>query len=305
MKRAVLAVISVLMCNMAMAGKISKVENSGATQAAKGEVKSSFDTSPFDDKQDRLPPHYNGHSIELFQDKILGNEIIAKGKSEFETTAAYEERKLNAVGSIKFASMSINSRWAFIFIPNIDGGFLKYDPEHSQFSHVFSIHKHNKSYLMPSLSLEEKRQVVGSYIAQNAMGATAEIIKKDVLIRGLGFTQCQRDNPNLDEEGLYVHTFAMPPEQAQILKPHLRYLLIVNNFNNPYVVEANDHYDPKFPNQLTEITSRHITTFSKLDAIWLYNYETGEIIEKIAPCSIPQKKDGKLDKGRAVLNYLF
>lgn len=322
MKRTVLTVISVLMCNMAMAGKIPKAENSVTSETAKNKVKSSFDTTSFDNKQDQLPPHYKGHSIELFQDTILNNEIIAKGKSEFETTATYEERKINALGSMKFADMSINSRWAFMFTPNIDGGpnipggFLKYDAEHSQFFHAFALYKGSKSHPMPSINLEVKSQIVGSYIAQNAMGAKAEIIREDRVSRQLGITQCKRDNPNFvggnissiweeAEEGHYVHTFAMPPEQAKTQKPNLRFLLIVNSFISPYVMEENKHYNPKFPDELTEITSRTITTFSKLDAIWLYNYETGEIIKKIAPCSIQQHKNEKLKRLSAVLNYLF
>lgn len=313
MKLAVLVVISILICNMAMADNISKAENSGASKAVRGKVKSSFDTSAFDDKLERLPLHYNGHSIALFQETILSNEVIAKGKSEFETAAVYEERKKKVLESIKFENMSLNSRWAFMFTPNIVGGYLKYDPEHSQFSqHFYVQHNSNNSSPIPSFFLEEKRRDVGSYIAQNAMGATAKVIKKDVLIRGLQITQCQRNNPDfggsnyigLDEGGLYVHTFSMPPEQAQKQKSQLRYLFIVNSFMDPYVVAVNDHYSPEFPDELFDTTARTITTFSKVDAVWLYNYETGEIIEKVAPCSIQQEK-GKLDKGRSVLNYLF
>lgn len=308
-----LAAIVVLMCSTAMAGN-----NPSSGASVRNQAKSGFAISPFDDKQDRLPPRYMGHSIALFQEIILGNDVIAKGKSEFETSSAYDERKKSTINNLKFAQLDINSRWAFMFTPNIKGGYLTYDAEHSQFVHNFYVsHNSGNSSVMPSFFFEEKREAVGSYIAQNAMGATGKVIKQNVLIRGLQVTQCQRENPNftgktfissyLDEGGKYVHSFVMSSDVAQKQKSQLRYLFIVNSFNEPYVVEVNNHYAPKFPDDLIETTSRTITTFVKLDSIWLYNYETGEVLEKIAPCSIQQDKDKdeKQDKAREKINYLF
>jgi len=81
--------------------------------------------------------------------------------------------------------MNLNSKWAFMFTPNIKGGFLAYDAERSQFSQDFFVHWNiNGSIDEPSFAFEDKRQVVGSYIAQNAMGATAKVMKQNVLIRG-------------------------------------------------------------------------------------------------------------------------
>jgi len=85
----------------------------------------------------------------------------------------------------------------------------------------------------------------------------------------------------------------MPPDEARKQKSQLRYLFIVDSFIEPYVVSVTRHYGPKFPDMLRDTTARFVTAVAKLGALWLYNYETGKIIEKIAPCTIPQDEDGR------------
>jgi len=93
MKRTVLMVTVCLMSNMAMAEKISKDNHSGGAQKLQIENKYGFFSSSFDEKQNNLPRRYSGHSLALFQKTILSNNVIAKGKSEFETVSKYKERK--------------------------------------------------------------------------------------------------------------------------------------------------------------------------------------------------------------------
>jgi len=115
------------MCNVAIAGTVAK--NADPENA-------SFDTSSFDDKQDKLPPYYKGHSIDMFQETVFRNEVFSKGKTEFETSSAFEERKRVTINSMKFGKMNVSSKWAFMYNPD---DTLTYDPELSQFSFPITI----------------------------------------------------------------------------------------------------------------------------------------------------------------------
>ena len=109
------------------------------------------------------------------------------------------------------------------------------------------------------------------------MGAKARVTKLDILTMGLQFFRCQQPNPDfdgnpqyMDGTGEYVHKISMSPDKAKVQKTYLRYLLVVDGFKPPYIETASSHSEPEFPNNLYEGNHRTITTYVKLEAIWLY-----------------------------------
>ena len=131
-----------------------------------------------------------------------------------------------------------------------------------------------------AITVRAIRDYKGSYVGENAYGAKKDIVKVDQNIYCLIF-----NNP--DDFGFAKDSFltkiklaaTMDVDQAKLAKEGLRTLLLYR-LVSPFTQEHKDHIFPKI-DVPRDGEFNHYYLNARVDAIWLYNFETGEIYSKI------------------------
>jgi hypothetical protein len=185
-------------------------------------------TASFDQTSWSLPPRFQGDDP-----KRIANRFSNIAKSEFETTAQFEQRKQAAAPSgdlvfvIPAAPFDTKTGWV-----------AKYDADAQQLRIIVRFYgyvKDENQRRVNTLELQSEAYSTGEHLATNAFGAVTEVsssvvheygiavspdhwlFEKHITENGLKY---EADNP--DDLPIYRLNVSMPAEQAAALKLHVR-----------------------------------------------------------------------------------
>jgi hypothetical protein len=257
-----------------------------ATSAAEGKPsRVGVPCIPFDTSVDHLDSHYSTGDIKGAIAKLSKLEKEAQ-KDDFESKAQYQERvsniesSLNA-GNIAFSAVvggnnSTHARYNAdeqkieVYL-DLDTAF----PNDSPTVHVFGV-----------LGNARSSTYQGNYTGSNVYGATANVEVYKGQESGLAFDES--DIANLENAKLAsvsdryaaVHlTVISPPDEAKSLISNMG-VLFIGNLRAPFAGEFEKTTEATLTNPSENRRAYHFVHFS-LRQIWLYNYQTGQIIKKV------------------------
>jgi len=170
-------------------------------------------------------------------------------KDEYETKAAYEQRKKSLENKV------------YVFSHNLD----EYENE-TVYNAEESVLIITLSPLMPKSIYKSMNNLKDSYIGQNAFGARTKVRAGTIYDYRI---QYELPDCKLD--------FKMKPEEAELFRESIRVLCWVKIFN---VDSSTSYHDATYN---IPLDSKHISYTGKASIveIWLYNFKTGEIYKKL------------------------
>jgi hypothetical protein len=224
----------------------------------------SYEDLPFDTARAQLPPGYYGYDPEAFVkgfEEATAKSQEARQKGEFETTAQYQER-LKTPGS---GSGFTSKTYAFAVKPTR----VAYDADSQSFDLQFEPEpaQHNIQYV--STPLKRGAKDTGSYLAQNAFGATFTVTKSLYfsfelwLVRDGGVTSCAK-------------SVKVELAEARALKPNIFALVIIKPAP-PYVSGNRTVTDATFtrPEENTNVTQ---AIYGKAEDVRFYDVRDGHTL---------------------------
>lgn len=210
----------------------------------------------------KLSSNYKGNNIEQAYRHLVAKLPV---KGEFETTGEYKK---------KLSSIAFNEIYAF----KIDDDYsqeISYDPDQQQ----LKLDLQTRTILDPYydkteiISIKKVGEKVHSYIGTNAFGAKRVIKKFTGVFYGV-----------LANKEVHSVVINMPREEAKRHKNTLKVLLICRVISDdifvPVAFKGTYYYEPTFSSP-TEISYDARVINVELLELWVYNYKTGKILEKI------------------------
>jgi hypothetical protein len=205
----------------------------------------------------KLSPNYKGNNIEQVFRQLL-TKYPEKGK--FETTSEYEN---------KVSSINLNEIYAFqIDYPNTTN--FKYDPD----DEILTLNLKTRSIDdADSIIIKAVGNKVSSYVGTNAFGAKTVIKKYTGVLYGL-----------IPQKEILSNNINIKPAEAKKHLNTLKVLLICKAFS-PYILKppafTGAYYDgPTFSDPIEIDYVAKIINVEILE-LWIYDYKTGKILEKI------------------------
>jgi hypothetical protein len=243
----------------------------GHTQAhpSTASPQTSYLTAPFDPTVSHLSAHFKGHDITALL-RVIEYAPSLKDKSEFETTAAYDARIASFSNHPLYGALRATSLIALV-VPANRASFT-YEADTQRLATSFDPGTESDTNY-PSVALRHSTRVSGSYEASNAFNAHTRVTKYHDEDFGIAFP----------EQGSVDITapITLSADAARRHKPGLRLLLIVK----PIVPWSN--YDKTFHGAtMTEpedTTTETHNLYSELKGIWLFDENTGEVLQKFDP----------------------
>ena len=214
-----------------------------------------FAQRPFDRSVNKLPIMYVGHDAVAIVRPLFDLKMeIIRGCQKYEKTDDCQNR-LNAMYDRRLTPLlSVRDLLAFS---------VPIDCSYSADAEKLSCPGNQST----SVWLNSQRDK-GSYRAQNAFGASVNVESKSTWILSIA--------SNRRSDGFTVDH--LPPVQARKVVPSLR-LLLVGDLLQPFVVTSMADQKPTFQNP----TDLHFSTSDinlNLYEVWLYDSDTGQILEK-------------------------
>jgi hypothetical protein len=214
-----------------------------------------------------------------------------KGKGEFETTEAYNQRMETLLAQPVLGSLTPRS--ALTAVIGLTSGSkyseLTYDADAQQLSVDKSLDKvpfdlenydrNSKLRVLPT-GLDFEKQV-RTYMGQNAFGRKARVVEKeryvcDLILLNLyqlGFKKGEYDE--LLGQGNIKFDLTMDPATAQKVKQSLK-LLVIFQVGAPYVSTSKE-YDSATIDNPVDLTTRKFFVYADVSEVWLYDSKTGEV----------------------------
>ena len=250
--------------------------------------KPAYLTLSLDLSTQRLPHSFLGHDPRAIY------EIVAARfgpKSEFETTQQYKERLRLKKEKPLFGDVSVSDILGSTTDHSNDNSTgtaeMVYDADHQVFRVTAWMSEVETDPLVSTeretrqaITVRAVREYKGSYVGENAYGAKTDIVKVDQNIYCLIFNNPE-DFGIARESSLTKIMLAvnMDVARAKVAKRNLRTLLLYR-LVNPFSQEKKDHIYPKIDNP-RDGEFNHYYLNAKVEAIWLYDFESGEIYSKI------------------------
>lgn len=275
------------------------VSGEGSAFPASGQspIKSAYSQVPFSGK---VTVGYRGNDPRAVLRAL--NAVRPKEKSEFETTAHYEERLANSADVPLYGALRTSSIFAFVFpsveTPSYPGGIdpgsleISYDADTETMSAKLGIGsvyndagEHSKD--IRSIVWNWARTGRGDYIGSNAFGAIRTVKKSVSVSTGLAFSI---DSPFYSGRGDWTDdfypspigmTFSVPASRAKMLKKNLR-VLVVASLLQPTSIEESVHREPKIDHPYDTAELGHYLHVD-IQEIWLFDSSTGEVVAKATP----------------------
>jgi hypothetical protein len=210
-----------------------------------------------------------------------------KGKSEFETTAQYDQRLAQYADKPLYGPLRISSTFAFVFPSRETPGNLEnmyplnlttsYKADTTTMTAtVWFEQLGTPDYRGRSILWNEMTVTTGSYEGSNAFGATRHIEKTTSTITSLAFNLA---SPFYFWRKDLEISFVVPAEKAKLLKNNLR-VLFVAKLVSPYVIETQEYTGPTFDDPYAASDVYHYFQCD-ISAIWLFDSSTGEVVAKL------------------------
>lgn len=249
-----------------------------------------FDTAPFDAKATKLPPHYIGHDPSKVFDVLMEREVQSR-KGEFETTADYRKRVSElALSPIGVGAMTEASTFAFPVMIlhteyDADAQILAvYVGVDRTISFSSSLRKRDNIQAVQSTGKAFRKS---SYAGQNAFGAQTDVVTTGGSYHFLLFPKSER----FRTEGEFwwakdfVFRLHAPASQAKELKERLQ-VIAVCRLQSPFTEIESETNKPTLQNPVEETNYRSYLSVS-VSEFWLYDPETGKVLEKLRPDGRP------------------
>lgn len=258
----------------------------GSTQIVKAEP--SYLEVPFGQeylKWTSIPQGFVGHEFKRVYTSVFRRSISKRG--EFETTDAFKKRIATERAAPLFGSVFIDSEFAF----SIQEVASKYDADSQTLNVEFPSRSilvtdahQGKRFMDTFKVLSPVDQDFGTYVGQNAIGASRVVSKSIVLNflfapQNLDEFQNMLSRPRVAPVGKY--SLSLSIDRAKDAKENLAALFVVT-FAEPFADLSNQKLDPKidFPYDILYVDSY---LMGRLEEFWLYNRKTGEIYQKVSP----------------------
>ena len=211
-----------------------------------------------------MPSGYYGYDPAAFvrdcQDATAEDQRARK-KDEFETTAEYQERLKQSGAQNPFTS----KLYAFAAVPTN----ISYDADNQTFKLDFEppTASHNRTYV--SLLLKQRAEDMGSYVAQNAFGATFTVGKSLVSTYELWLTKAEGVNE-------CTVTVKADPAEAKTMKPRLRALVVVRP-SRPFASVTTTFSEPTFAEPHENMYETAAIYATSLE-VRFYDQNTGSVL---------------------------
>jgi len=236
--------------------------------------KSIYASTPIDVDAENLPPNYRGHSCRSIAKKLSSLKLE---KSEFETTAAYEDR-LASLATLP-VSGAVLLKDAVAFIPEVSLLTEKYDADQGtlnvQTYWGLSIQVLNSSLVL-SEKIESDLRSAKTYEAANAYGRKVLVQSSSYDTCGIAFANHKsREHPptSINE------SFTMAPDEARSAKGNLT-LIYIGTFAKPDHARFVDTIKPTI-DRPREILWSGDAVVIDLAQIWIINRTTGTVYKKL------------------------
>lgn len=218
---------------------------------------------------------------------VLDPKIVYKAlaglqspKSEFETTAEYQQRLATILHQEIEPGVTLQSPLPFL---------LNQDSVLGSSSLVARLHYDADSeYLTINISptIIEKMSVLilkietgdlGHYTGQNAYGATAEVSRMHAEGYGITFDR----NTWLTRSDIRV---SIPRDQARMIYPHLRLVLLCKAIP-PYATTRFEHLDPTLDSPIDAGTNENLVAVEPIE-LRLYDDRTGQVFAALSEAAV-------------------
>lgn len=242
----------------------------------------------------KLPAKYNGNNaVNITQ--ALSEYVLSQTKSQYETTQQFSARISNTANAKITENLNLDSVLSFsIDINSFKSPMQSYDADSSTVSvklHTLPVYDNEaKPYSDTIVPVYMAEKITGNYVGSNLYGAKANIDVKEhhsIMIAVYNNPKSPIYNlPTIALDSKYPSiknpTITLPnvqPDTARHLYDKLRLLYLIK-LRTPYLVEKvlKTEASMKYKSEDTWVNQWLISDV--LD-IWLYNYETGEILLKL------------------------
>jgi hypothetical protein len=232
--------------------------------------------------------------------QAVKNSAALKPKSEFETTAQFEERKKTFASAPIGAKITPADALAFVvhgdsqlYAPN-----FKYDADSQTLTFTLSASPRElfSEPNSPTIDTLLVRTVVvssGSYMASNAFGAKVKVDKIFSQEYGVGISENNWLFHTTEEYTReFQHLFSTSPEQAKAMKENGR-VLFVCHLTEPWFHSTAHGHEAKIDEPYeTTVGDNYIEVVP--DQVWIFNEKTGEILAKLSEEAVANGRDEQL-----------
>lgn len=290
----VVLLFSVALDNMA----IAKEKKASTKQKKKTEVVDTSSLMPFDISAEKLPPNYKGTDIARLY-TIVAKKAPLK-KEEFETTAEYEKKIIEAVPSDIYAfKIDAGSGLHGLTVSTYDADTQQFQISlETEWLSQFTFEDYRASFIVKTLNKGSH-----SYIGSNAFGATREVTSFNAIQYGLALVNQQDFGSSRHDDNKYnIKTpltsirkvsiaIQIPPDKARTLKDNIGVLLICKpalyksdakvslRNGNDLIFENYDSSQATIDSPTSHLYERKYINVEIL-GIWIYDIRTGEVISR-------------------------
>jgi hypothetical protein len=243
-----------------------------------------YDHAPFDENIVVLSKDYRGHDIKSLVLAVKKSDALDP-KSEFESTAAYQNRLAGFHRTVLDGRITPESIFAFVLgdedvriLPSLSS---QYDAD-SQILKV-SFKARVKDFLLaddrPKLStIDFKNELLErtKYIASNAFGAKAEVTNTYSESYGIAFNTDNWlfGNSSSTFEQSATFNILLSPDRARLLKPNLRALFICK-LREPWFRHTVSGTDPTIDRPYETLEGMNYLQVL-LNEVWLFDSASGK-----------------------------
>jgi TonB family protein len=270
-----------------------------------------FDNAPFDTSVEKLPPNYIGHSLATLM-QILPKWQRAARKSEFETTAEYQDRLSREKRKPLAGAIRFNSLLAFTIVKNDEEQLTaEYDADLGVMTVTLKLRQEyaGGSYDNPyyRLGWGASSRKMGSYVGRNAFNRAVrvQVYRNDGYLIGMAaldleaFSELRSRTQPYTRSKIYEHeksiniAINMGANEARTVKPNLRALVIGRLADDPFYYnygrdtpEIDDPYDRYEHTYMAKVVPQEI---------WIYDFASGIVYTRITPSSdtSPQPQEAR------------
>lgn len=245
----------------------------------------SYLTSSLNLETTNVGRNFRGHDITAVLQAIAKSAAL-KGKSEFESTSAYDTRRGTFAKLPLFGSLMPDGSFGFV-VGEEPGSIptFEYDADSQQMG--VTIKGITEQFILdpgePSLDTIFVRSILSgkdSYVGGNAFGAKVKVERTFLKEYGIAFDPLNwlfRTSPKYDLQTTY--SIPMTPNEARAFKSDAK-LLLVCTLIEPWTHETSAGHRATV-SEPYEIISTKLYLQAVPLQLWIFNSRTGEVIRKI------------------------
>jgi hypothetical protein len=262
------------------------------TAKIEGNTTSEQTTVTFDQNSWSVPRQFQGDDPKTIADRLSNTTT----KSEFETTAAFQQRKQATARAL---SNSLSSSGDFVFVmppaagDTQNGWEAKYDADAQKLRVIvrFSGFLEDGGRRLNTLDLSSDARSAGEHVASNAFGAVTEVSSSVGQVYGIalspdqwlferriaeGHLRITSDNPF--DFPTYRLNIPMTARDAIATKPNLSMLLVCKLIAPRVITDLGGH-TATFSSPYESVIMRKYLPV-EVKQVWVYEYSSGKVLQK-------------------------